>query len=76
MNEIEKVNAFPEVTRYTQTPTQPMSYILGKLHILELLEEYKSVYPGIKDRELRDMLLSYGTIPITLIRDVGNKLDC
>ncbi|MCP4631278.1 MAG: DUF885 domain-containing protein, partial [candidate division Zixibacteria bacterium] len=36
--QIEPVNAEKEVKRYTKTPTQPMSYLIGKIEILKLRE--------------------------------------
>jgi len=38
---LEKSNATAEIRRYTMSPTQPMSYLIGKLEILKLIEEYK-----------------------------------
>jgi uncharacterized protein (DUF885 family) len=36
---IERVNAEAEVKRYTATPTQPMSYLVGKMLLVELRRE-------------------------------------
>jgi uncharacterized protein (DUF885 family) len=30
-----------EASHYTLSPTQPMSYLIGKLEILKLIDEYK-----------------------------------
>ena len=66
---LERVNAVTEVRRYCQTPTQPMSYMLGKLQILALLDDYKKKH-GAKFnlRKFHDELLSHGTIPVKYVR--------
>ena len=38
---LERVNAISEVRRYTQSPTQPMSYLVGKQQIMDLREREK-----------------------------------
>lgn len=67
---LEKTNAIAEVKRYTYTPTQPMTYIMGKIEILRLRDDFKN----LKDRrfnlkKFHDQLLSYGTIPIQMVRE-------
>jgi len=66
---LQKVHAQKEVTRYTFTPTQPMSYLIGKRQILELKRDYQN-RAGAKFnlKEFHDQLLSFGSIPICLIR--------
>jgi len=66
---LQKVHAEKEVTRYAYTPTQPMSYLVGKRQILNLRSDYKKK-AGIKFklREFHDRLLSFGSIPVCLIR--------
>jgi uncharacterized protein (DUF885 family) len=67
---LEKLQAVAEVKRYTQTPTQPMSYIMGKQEILKLKDEMrksKGNYFNIKD--FHNELLSFGTIPLELIKE-------
>jgi len=67
---LERVNAIAEVKRYTQTPTQPMSYVIGKLEILKLREEYKKLKGKEFDlKKFHDQLLTYGSIPVELIRE-------
>jgi uncharacterized protein (DUF885 family) len=66
---VEPPNAVAEVRRYTLTPTQPSSYLIGREAILALRSEMKA-----RDRRFRlgafhDKLLSYGTIPPALIRE-------
>lgn len=53
-----------EVQRYTMTPTQPMSYMMGKLEILRLRDELK-----LPLHQFHDLLLSSGTIPLKLVRE-------
>lgn len=66
---LEKTNAIAEVKRYTQTPTQPMTYCLGKMEILNLRDEVKNK-KGEKFnlKRFHDQLLSYGTIPVKMVR--------
>ena len=66
---LERTNAVAEVSRYSQTPTQPMSYLIGKIEIENLLEEYKKRFPEITLKEFHDQVLSYGTIPVALIHN-------
>ncbi|MBU1700049.1 MAG: DUF885 domain-containing protein [Candidatus Eisenbacteria bacterium] len=62
-------NADAEVRRYCATPAQPMSYIMGKILILDLLEDYKRWKgPAFDLRTFHDDLLSHGTIPVGLVR--------
>ncbi|MBD3232887.1 MAG: DUF885 family protein [candidate division Zixibacteria bacterium] len=66
---LERTNAIAEVKRYTQSPTQPMSYIMGKLEILKLRDEYrKSKGEEFDLKEFHNKLLSFGTIPVELVR--------
>jgi len=66
---VERTNAVTEVKRYTQTPTQPMSYIIGKQEIMRLRDDYKKMMGDkFQLKEFHDKLLSYGTIPVSLVR--------
>jgi uncharacterized protein (DUF885 family) len=65
---LERANALAEVRRYTASPTQPMSYLVGKLEILKLIEEFKEKSPGKAMRELHDVILSCGSLPPRLMR--------
>ncbi len=68
---LEEVNAITEVRRYCQTPTQPMSYLLGKKLILELLEDYKQrAGAKFKLRKFHNELLAHGTIPVKYVREL------
>jgi len=51
-------------------PTQPMSYAVGRQAILDLRETIRRKRGGAFDlKRFHDELLSYGSIPIALIRD-------
>lgn len=65
---LERPNAIGEVRRYTQSPTQPMSYLTGKQQIMELRERERARLGVRFDlRTFHDRLLSYGSIPVSLI---------
>lgn len=64
---LERTNAQAEVRRYTSSPTQPMSYLIGKLEILKVIEEYKRQRPGMAMREMHDAILSCGSLPPKLL---------
>lgn len=67
--DLERNNAIAEVRRYTQTPTQPMSYLIGKREILALRDEYRSLRGAAWNlREFHDSLLSWGSIPVAMVR--------
>ncbi len=65
---LEPTNALAEVRRYTQSPTQPQSYLMGKLAILELVSEFKQANPGASLREIHDAILGCGSLPPRLMR--------
>jgi len=66
---LERVNALIEVKRYTMTPTQPMSYLVGKLEILEMRETARLRLGERFDlREFHARLLSVGSLPPSLVR--------
>ena len=67
---LEKTNAIAEVKRYTYTPTQPMTYIMGKMEILKLRDDFKKAKgKGFNLKKFHDQLLSYGTIPVQMVRE-------
>ncbi|HEC34139.1 MAG TPA: DUF885 domain-containing protein [Chloroflexi bacterium] len=66
--QLEPANALAEVRRYTQTPTQPQSYLMGKLAILELVKDYRRANPGASLREIHDAILGCGSLPPRLMR--------
>ncbi|MCL5037952.1 MAG: DUF885 domain-containing protein [Chloroflexi bacterium] len=59
--------AAAEVKRYTRTPTQPLSYFIGKLEILKLRDIFTDTYPNMTLKEFHQKLLSCGSMPPTLI---------
>jgi uncharacterized protein (DUF885 family) len=59
---LARAQAEGEVRRYTLTPTQPMTYAMGKEEVLHLREQF----PELSFREFHDRLLSCGTIPFAL----------
>jgi uncharacterized protein (DUF885 family) len=65
---LEPANARAEVRRYTQTPTQPQSYLMGKLAILEIVDEYRRAHPHSSMREMHDAILACGSLPPRLMR--------
>jgi uncharacterized protein (DUF885 family) len=67
--QLEPTNATAEVRRYTMTPTQPQSYLMGKLQILDLVEDYKKANPAASLREVHDAILAAGSLPPRLMRE-------
>lgn len=68
---MERPNALAEVRRYTTSPTQPMSYLIGKLEILKLVADYK-VKKG-RDFDMRRFhndLLGQGNLPPAMLRRI------
>jgi len=66
---LEPDDATAEVKRYTQSPTQPQSYLMGKLEILSIVEEYKKGHPKASRREMHDAILGCGSLPPRLMRE-------
>ena len=66
--QLEPSNALAEVRRYTTAPTQPQSYLMGKLAILDLVEEYRAAHPDISLQEMHDNILACGSLPPKLMR--------
>jgi uncharacterized protein (DUF885 family) len=65
---LEPGDAKAEVRRYTMTPTQPQSYLMGKLQILEIVEAYKRHFPQASMRQMHDAILNSGSLPPKLMR--------
>ncbi|HPZ08818.1 MAG TPA: DUF885 domain-containing protein [Candidatus Eremiobacteraeota bacterium] len=60
-----------EVNRYTMTPTQPLSYMIGQLEIMSLREEYKKLKgDSFTLKDFHDKILSFGSSPIKIIRQM------
>lgn len=67
---VERVNALAEIRRYTLTPTQPMSYLVGKLEILAMRAEAERRLGGRFDLYgFHAALLACGTMPPALVRE-------
>jgi hypothetical protein len=65
---LERVNAVSEVRRYTQSPTQPMSYLVGKQQIMDFRDREKHRLGTAFDlRGFHDRLLSQGSLPVALL---------
>jgi uncharacterized protein (DUF885 family) len=61
---LERTNAMAEVRRYTMHPTQPMSYLMGKLEILRIRDRYQALRKSAFNlREFHNSLLGVGTVP-------------
>lgn len=75
---LERANAEAEVNRYCMTPTQPMSYLIGKLAITELRDEAKRKLGAKFDLQaFHGALLASGTIPPSLVREeIWARLGC
>ena len=58
-----------EVCRYTQAPTQPQCYLMGKLEILEIVAAYRKAHPEASLRDTHDAILSCGSLPPRLMRN-------
>jgi uncharacterized protein (DUF885 family) len=66
---LDPAGAAGEVKRYTKTPTQPLSYAVGKREILKLREDLRKVEgTAFSLRGFHDRLLQFGSIPIAHIR--------
>lgn len=66
---LEKPDAVAEVRRYTQSPTQPMCYLIGKLEIMKIADEYRARNgSNFKLKSFHDELLSLGSLTPKLIR--------
>jgi uncharacterized protein (DUF885 family) len=67
--QLEPSNALAEVRRYTGSPTQPQSYLMGKLAILDLVREYRRVHPAATLKQMHDAILGCGSLPPRLMRE-------
>ena len=58
-----------EVKRYASNPIQPSSYLIGKLQIIDLLQDCRELRGDDFDlKEFHDELLLHGSIPLKLHR--------
>ncbi len=73
---VERANAIAEVRRYTNSPTQPSSYAIGKELVLALREEERErLGSGFRLLDFHERLLSSGTIPFKLVREEFGARD-
>lgn len=73
MNKLNMSESFAkaEVTRYTMSPTQPMSYELGRRFINQLRDKEKiRLRDDFSIKEFHDKLLSKGALPIKLLDEL------
>jgi uncharacterized protein (DUF885 family) len=67
---LEASHARAEARRYAITPTQPMTYVMGRSALLALRDEMQRRQGARFDlRRFHDHLLSLGSMPPPLIRD-------
>jgi uncharacterized protein (DUF885 family) len=65
----ERANARAEVRRYTHTPTYQLSYLLGKVLLLQLrADERARLGDAFSLRRFHDTLLNNGSLPISFHR--------
>jgi uncharacterized protein (DUF885 family) len=65
----ETANARAEVNRYTYTPTYQLSYLLGKVLLLQLRDDERQRLGNAFDlRAFHDTLLNNGSLPISFHR--------
>jgi uncharacterized protein (DUF885 family) len=74
----ERANARAEVNRYTYTPTYPLSYLLGRVLLLQLrADEQERLGDRFDLRAFHDSLLANGSLPISfqrrLLRDAARS---
>lgn len=71
---LSKEGAVAEVRRYTQTPGQPLSYLLGKHLILQLREEVKrKMGTRYNEKFFHDTITANGNLPIYLLKKVFDQ---
>ena len=67
----EEANARAEVHRYTYTPTYQLSYLLGKVLLLELRDdERRRLGPAFTLKGFHDALVRNGSLPISFHRRI------
>ncbi len=68
---MERAGAVAEVKRYTYTPGQPLSYLVGKHLILRLKADVKrSMGPAYTDKFFHDTYLYAGSLPMRHMREL------
>lgn len=67
--QLDKLSAIAEVKRYSQSPTQPLSYLVGKRQIMKLRNDCEKLRgERFSLCEFHDHLLGLGSVPINLAR--------
>lgn len=67
---LEYLNALAEVRRYAASPTQPMTYVIGKLLLEEIRDKMKQRLGAAFDlKDFHNRLLDYAAIPPALIAE-------
>ncbi len=65
---VAEVSAIAEVTRYTQTPGYPLSYLLGRHQIMEARKQLEAEYGDSFNLKLfHDTIVTSGRVPISYI---------
>jgi uncharacterized protein (DUF885 family) len=73
---VSESTARTEVARYTMTPTQPFSYLVGALELERLRAATQArLGDAFNLRRFHDRILSYGHIPPTLVRRAIEAAD-
>jgi uncharacterized protein (DUF885 family) len=68
---LEYSSAVAEVRRYTASPTQPLSYLTGKMAILKLRQEcQRREGSNFSLQRFHDRLLACGGLPIRLVEEM------
>ena len=66
--------AYGEVLRYTQGPTYPSSYMLGREQLLQLRQDCEQAWGSeYSKKRFHNELLQYGSMPVALIRKLMLK---
>ena len=68
--QLQPSDALAGVRRYTSSPTQPQSYLMGKLEIQKIMELYRDTYPDKNMREMHDTILACGSMPPKLMKEL------
>jgi len=67
---LAKRNAEVEAYRYTRMPTQAITYMLGRLEIERLKDEYKTVMgDAYSEAKFHELFLSFGPVPPAQMRE-------
>ncbi len=66
---IDKLSSIAEVKRYSQSPTQPLSYLVGKAEILGLRTDCRRLWgEQYSIKAFHDKLLALGSVPLGIAR--------